>query len=598
MTRILLSVCCFLMGLTIFGQENNWLTHYERSGFTETPRFDETMRYVKKLDDYSKKIQLFEFGKSAQGRALTALVYDKDGLSTPDEIRRAGRIILFVQACIHPGESEGKDAMLILLRDLVVHGKNEKLFDKTSLLFVPIFNADGHERFSPYGRINQNGPKEMGWRTTATNLNLNRDHTKADAPEMQAWLQLYHQWQPEFFIDTHTSNGADYQYAITYVLETGGQMDAALTEWQQNNYLKRLESSMDKAGFPLFPYVSFRRWHDPRSGLIGGVASPMFSQGYTAVRNRPGLLVETHMLKPYKVRVDATVQIILSTLEILYSEGASLQKLIRAADQYTASERFRDQPFPLRFSIDMKDSVMVPFKGVAYNIIKSDLTGGDWFVYDNKKPQLYNLPFFNQSKPAVEIRLPEAYIIPKEWSEVIFRCQLHGIEMFPLPEDALLDVEMYHFKTVEFARTSYEGRHRVSRMDYEMRESQQVFPAGSYVIPMNQPLARLIPYLLEPNGSSSFLEWGFFNIIFEQKEYAESYVMEPLARQMLDSIPGLREEFEMKKAADQGFATNSWQQLNWFYSKTPWWDNQYLKYPIGRVVQQSQVPVGNIRRTK
>lgn len=598
MTRVLTLVYSFFIGVQLLAQESSWLTYYEKSGFRETPRYEETMRYLRKLDDYSGKISYFEFGRSAQGRALMAVVYDKDGLRSADEIRGAGRSILFVQACIHPGESEGKDAMLMLLRDWVVDGKNEKLFDKTSILFVPIFNADGHERFSPYSRINQNGPQEMGWRTTANNLNLNRDHTKADAPEMQAWLQMYHQWQPEFFIDTHTSNGADYQYVITYVLETGGQMDAALTEWQKNNYLKPLETKMAKAGFPLFPYVSFRRWHDPRSGLVGGVAGPMFSQGYTALRNRPGLLVETHMLKPYKDRVDATAKIIVSTLEILHNEGPSLQKMIRAADQYVASAKFRDQPFPLRYSVDMNDSIMVPFKGVAYDVIKSDLTGGDWFVYDNSRPQLYQLPFFNTSKAIAEVRLPEAYIIPKEWSEVIFRCQLHGIEMYSLPDDALLDVEMYHFKSFEFARTPYEGRHRVSRMDFEMRESQQVFPAGSFIIPMNQPLARLIPYLLEPNGSGSFLEWGFFNIIFEQKEYAESYVMEPLARQMLDSIPGLREEFESKKENDPNFAANSWQQLNWFYSRTPWWDNQYLKYPIARIVDIGQLPPANIRRTR
>lgn len=599
-------ICSFLVLLLLFGipqhvlkaQQPNWLTYYEQSGHIATPRYAETMAFVDQLDAKSDNISVIDFGISPEGRVLKALVYDHDGLSDPQQIRGQGRMVLMVQACIHPGESEGKDAMLMLLRDLVVHRQYIDLFQDVSLLFIPIFNVDGHERFGPYGRINQNGPKEMGWRTTAQNLNLNRDYLKADAPEMQAWLRLYHRWQPEFFIDTHTSDGADYQYTITYALETGGQMDAALTEWQTGNYLPPLEKLMEKAGFPLFPYVSFRRWHDPRSGLVSGIASPMFSQGYTAVRNRPGLLVETHMLKPYHQRVDATRAIILSTLEILQSQHTRLQQLVMGADRKTESPNFIQQPFAVNYEVDMQDSSMVAFKGVRYDVTQSELTGGNWFIYKPSEPETFMLPMFDKSRPKELVRLPAAYIVPPAWQQVLERMQLHGIEMYPIPNAQSLPCNVYHFDEVKWNSRPMEGRHRITELKLHESTGEQMFPAGSMVIPMQQPLARLIAFMLEPKAAGSLVEWGFFDIVFEQKEYAETYVMEPLARKMLDSIPGLRERYEAKKAAEPDFASGQWQQLNWFYSQTPWWDKQYMRYPVGRIMKNEDVPGGVIRSTK
>lgn len=586
-------IAVFLLILLLFSaaselaaQEIQWQTAYELSGFRATPRYDETMRFISQLDAHSDRITTASFGKSPQGRDLVYLVYDRDGLSDAAAIRKAGRIVLMVQACIHPGESEGKDAMLTFLRDLLVNGSMTKHFEKVSLLFIPIFNVDGHERFGPYGRINQNGPVEMGWRTTAQNLNLNRDFLKADAPEMQAWLRLFDAWKPSFFIDTHTTDGADYQYVLTYALETGGNMVAPLTQWQEQTYLPFIEKEMHKAGFPIFPYVSFRQWHDPRSGLVSGVAGPMFSQGYTALRNCPGLLIETHMLKPYKMRVESTRKMIEATLELLNKQSEELSKLISEANDYTASDDFREKPFPLKFEVNMLDSTMVSFDGFAYDITKSALTGGDLFTYDNTNAVTFKLPLFNHTKISNEVKLPEAYVIPPEWTEIIRRLQLHGVRMTKLEKETYLDVETYFFNSVTWQKSPYEGRHRVAQAQFETRLKTMPFAEGSALVPMDQPLAPLIAQMLEPRGNGSFLEWGFFNVIFEQKEYAESYVMEPLASKMCDSIPGLKEAFEAKKAENADFAANDWAQLNWFYSQTPWWDSHYMVYPVARIMKK------------
>jgi hypothetical protein len=579
---LLISLTILSCKLSAFAQQQ-WQTDFERSKGLETPRYKETIDFLKKLDKASKQLSTGVFGISPQGRDMVYAVYDKDGYADPEHIRKAGRVLLWVQAGIHPGEPEGKDAGLLLLRDLIIHGRHKELFEEISLLFIPIFNVDGHERFGPFNRINQNGPKEMGWRTTAQNLNLNRDHVKADAPEMQAWLTLFNRWLPDFFIDTHTSDGADYQYVITYSLEEHGQMDAGLTQWQKEIYKPLMEKYMDESGFPVFPYVSFRRWHDPRSGLIAGVAGPMFSQGYSAVLNRPGLLVETHMLKPYALRVEGTKQIILATLRILQEHHQELAKAIRHADEYASTKEFNQQPFPLRFKVDMLDSSMKSFKGFEYEHRKSDLTGGDWFVYDNTKPIQMLLPMFDKSVVTKYIDLPIAYVIPVEWTSIIERLRWHKIRFKLLLSDTLINVRKYRFTRVEWAHTPYEGRHRISQMELVEFNEEIVFPAGSVLVPVAQPKARLLVHMLEPEGNGSLLEWGFFNAIFEQKEYAESYVMEVLARQMLDSIPGLKEEYEKRKAADPAFAASQQLQLNWFYSKSQWWDNRLRVYPVGKI---------------
>lgn len=240
-------------------QGQNWQTYYEKSGFLETPRYDETINFCERLDQASTQINFKSIGKSPQGRDIPLLIIDKDGLTDPGLIRNKGRVIVLLQSCIHPGEPEGKDATLMFIRDLIIDKKNKSLLDKVSLLVIPIFNVDGHERFNAFNRINQNGPKEMGWRTNALNLNLNRDFLKADAPEMQHWLKMYNTWLPDFFVDIHTTDGADYQYELTYDIEKQGLLDSGLSRWLNDIYDTRINKGMADAGYKVFPYVQDRK---------------------------------------------------------------------------------------------------------------------------------------------------------------------------------------------------------------------------------------------------------------------------------------------------------------------------------------------------
>lgn len=579
MKKLLLIILLLHFFTNIKAQD--WATHYEQSDFKKTPSYAETLDYCKRLDAASPMAALISIGTSPQGKEIPMMIVDRDGLKDPVSIREKGRVITLIQACIHPGEPDGKDAAIILLRDMLINNKHRDLLEKSSILFIPIVNVDGHERFGPYNRINQNGPEEMGWRTNAQNLNLNRDFLKADAGEMQQWLKIYSTWLPEFFIDIHTTDGADFQYALTYDIEVFGTLDSGITRWLSNIYEPRITAKMKENGFPIFPYVQFRNWHDPRSGLRTGAAPPMISQGYAALQNRPALLIETHMLKDYKTRVDATIQMLTHTLFIINHQADNLKTLVEMADKSTAAPAFRKQPHPVSWNTSKTDSTMVDFYGFDYQVLKSDLTGGDWFVYDNTRPMVMKLPFFNKSLPETTVLLPEAYIIPAEWAEVINRMKLHGIKMDILTEPAEITVKSYKFKDYEFRRTPNEGRQMV-KTGLTDTEETRAFPVGSVIVKTNQRTAKVIAAILEPSASGSYVEWGFFNAVFEQKEYSETYVMEKMAREMLEKSPELRKEFEALKS-EPDFISNQWNILNWFYSKTPYWDQQFLKYPVGKI---------------
>lgn len=573
----LISLIAFLGS---YGQD--WQTDYEKSGFKETPRYDETIEYCQRLNQKSPLVSMISLGKSPQGRDIQMMVIDKDGLSDPKLIREKGRLVVLVQSCIHPGEPEGKDASIMLVRDLIIDKKNRNLLEKLSLLVIPIFNVDGHERFGPYNRINQNGPEEMGWRTTANNLNLNRDFLKADAVEMRHWLKMYNTWLPDFFIDIHTTDGADYQYELTYDVEKYGYLDSGLTRWLNDIYEPRLDKGMSEAGFKVFPYVQFRKWHDPRSGLRKGAAPPLVSTGYAAAQNRPSVLVETHMLKDYKTRVSSVYQLLVQTLSIVNHQSETLKTLISMADKSTASPNFRKTPLPVTFINNQKDSIMVDFKGFDYSIKKSDLTNGDWFVYDPTKPVTMRVPFFNKNVVDKTVKLPAAYIVPVEWTEVIDRLALHGIRTEKLDKDSTVTVTMLHFKTFEFRKAPYEGRIGVT-VTTEEKQEKRTFPKGSVIVPTDQRTARVIAFLLEPTASGSLVEWGFFNTVFEQKEYGETYVMEKLAREMLASDPLLKKEFEETIKDNPAYKDKQYEMLNWFYNRSKYKDVNYLVYPVGKI---------------
>ena len=572
-----------LMFSSSFSQDkNDWQTYFEKSGYLETPRYAETMEYFRKLADYSDVAEMIKFGVSPQGRDLNCLVVSNDKAFKPEDAKATGKPVILIINGIHSGEIEGKDASMILLREILVTKEKEKMLDNVILLVIPVFSVDGHERFGKYNRINQNGPEEMGWRTTAQNLNLNRDWMKADAPEMKAMLKLFSSWLPDFIIDNHTTDGADYLYVMTFGIEYFKNSYSETELMLRSKFAPFLYEKMNQTGFLSHGYVWLKDWvKGLDSGITEGPGAPRFSTGYAAIQNRPALLVETHMLKPYKERVFSTKVAMEAVIEFCSDNKVEIIELNGKADRNSIINLLeKKEKLPVGFKVSGK-SVKTPFKGVKYYKEKSEISGDEKIVYTNEKENLV-LDLFNDVQIVKEVSVPNLYIIPSEWSLIVERMRLHGVKVDTLKEDKIFDVKRYRFSDIKFEEKPFEGRNRVSFTINEYYEKRKI-PAGSYIVSTDQRTIKVIVNLLEPEAEDSFIKWGFFNAIFEQKEYFEAYVMEKISQEMIKKDPQLKKEFDEKLSLDEKFKNDPNARLNFFYERSPYYDSQLNVYPVMKV---------------
>ncbi|MCA1634687.1 MAG: M14 family metallopeptidase [Acidobacteria bacterium] len=604
MFRFKLGVLALFLICTILSDQNSiaqtpsppvppeWLTHAEKTEYRETPSFDESIAYARRLAAASPWLRLTEFGKSGQGRALPLVIASKGGGWTPQAARKAGKAIVLIQACIHAGETDGKDAGLALLRDIAVTKARAALLERVVILFIPIYNADGHERRSPFNRINQNGPAEMGWRGNASNLNLNRDYMKADAPETRAWLRLWNEWQPELFLDCHVTDGADFRYNVTYQFEQHDNVHPAVRSWSKEAFEKRIMPAAERDGNLFSQYLVFRDNRDPSKGIDSFIATPRFATGYVpVVRNRPALLIETHMLKDHRSRVRGTYDILRAALEEVNRDPEELMRVARLADAQTVKEGHGYDPSKrVALSVVLTDKpTPMLLKGLEFKTEKSDVSGAERVIWGTKPLDL-TVPFYVKARPAVSVAPPLSYIVPPQWKQAIEVLAAHGLHLRRLSAPVTLEVESYRFREVKFASSSFEGHVLVSFKSELVRE-RRTYPMGSVVVSLAQAASRAALQLLEPEAPDSFVAWGFFNPIFEQKEYGEDYVLEKLARELMSKDEKLRREFEQRVASDPKFAASPSERLRFFYERSPYFDREVNLYPVGRVTAPAKLPL-------
>ena len=553
----------------------------ERSGYTQTPRYAETFEYFSKLDAMSEQASLIEFGTSPQGRKQFAFVIASEGEFTPSAAKASGKPVLLIQACIHAGENEGKDALMALSREWLLEEKQKAALNGVILLLIPIFNVDGHERFSAFNRINQNGPNEMGWRATAQNYNLNRDFMKAESPEMRAWLKQWNAWNPSLLVDMHNTNGSDYQYQLTYHFETNSAVHPAIASWQQKTWTKAVVPNTEKHGFLLGPYVDLVVPDDIKAGITNSYSRPRFSSGFGAAVNRPSLLLETHMMKDFKTRVEVNKAFVRELVASIGSNPKALLAAVNQADQDSA-EKSAGREIELDFKVT-DVATDFAFKGYAYSKTRSDVSGGLWTRYDQSKPETWTVPYFNQFEPTLKVTLPSAYLIPKHMRSTIRLLARHGVQMQKMSTaQTLKAASTYRFSDVIYAPQPFEGRVRIASLAARPVNEDLEFPAGSVLVRVNQARAHLIANLLEPLAPDSLVRSGLGDGFMSRTEYAEPRVLEAMAREMLSRDAKLQAEFDAK-LADPVFAGSGNARLNFFYERTPYFDQNYLRYPIARL---------------
>ncbi|HEY0729471.1 MAG TPA: M14 family metallopeptidase [Pyrinomonadaceae bacterium] len=566
-------------------------THAEQTNYRQTPNYADTIAFAKQLADATPAIEYRGFGHSSQGRELPLLIASETQTFTPEAARAASKAVVLIQACIHSGEPDGKDAGFALLRDIAITKTAAGILNNVVLLFMPIYNTDGHERSTPFNRINQNGPESMGWRTTSTYQNLNRDYMKADTPETRAWLRLWNEWEPDLFIDCHVTDGADYRCNITYHHEHHAGIDEAVLEWERDVFDDKVAKATENAGNVISWYLEFIDNRDLTLGTRDFNGSPRFSTGYVPLRNRPGILIETHMIKDYRSRVIGTYDFLRAALTEVNNDPDRLIRIGREADMRTTDARRLYNPanlYPLDFELT-DETTPFALKAFQYKTEQSEVSGDLRVIY-GREPLDLTIPMYDTFRITAAVAPPLHYIVPVQWTSVIEVLHAHGIRFRSLAESTSIEVESYRFTNVRWPYEPFEGRH-MPQFEVERTTETREFPAGSVVVPVAQPLGKLVLNLLEPEAPDSFAKWGFFNAIFEEKEYAEHYVLETLARAMMQNDPELKREFEALLASDPDFAASPAARLRFFYKRSPYWDPQMSLYPVGRVTSSLDLPL-------
>ncbi|MDX2268332.1 MAG: M14 family zinc carboxypeptidase [Bryobacter sp.] len=554
------------------------LTVAEKTNWQETGTYEECVAFYRELARRSPYARLIDIGASPQGRRMYALVASKDRAFAQAEVKATGKPVILLQNGIHSGENGGKDAAMMLLRDILVTKHWEKLLDQTVILSIPVFSLDAHENTSPYHRVNEQGPARMGFRSTATRLNLNRDYMKADGLEMQNWLKFFHKYQPDFLLDNHVTDGQDMQHDVTIDLNDGPDVDPAVGAWL-SQYRADLWKAMEGEGHVMGWYLGAPV--RPGGTLNMLPSGPRFSTGYAAVRNRGSLLVETHSLKPFRVRAWAHLNIMRHTLEIFGQRGGGLRSATQAADRKLMQA---GQRLPLTF-VPEGEGEAYTVKALATESFASEITGANVLRYLPQARDV-SVKLNRKAKAQTEAVAPEGYYIPVEWSEVIDRLKLHGVQVHPVAKAVDGKLGLTRFTQVKFAGMPFESRFAPS---FAAREEvvAKSLPANRYVfVPVAQPLGKLAMNLLEAQGPDSFLKWGFFNSIFEQKEYGAEYILEPLARDMIAADPKLKEQFEEALKNNPEMAKNPRARLFWFYQRSAYYEQDKDVYPVLRALSK------------
>ncbi len=554
----------------------DFTTVFERSKGTETATYHEVITFYENLSEQYTSIAMYTMGKTDSGNPLHLITFNPDRTFESEFSNDENKNILLINNGIHPGESDGIDASMLLLRDLA-----EEKIDapkNTIIAVIPVYNIGGSLNRNSTTRTNQNGPVSYGFRGNARNYDLNRDFIKADTKNARAFIDIFRTVNPDLFIDNHVSNGADYQYVLTHLFTQHNKLGGELGAYIHTSLMPKLENTLKQKEWDITPYVNiFNR--SPESGFSQFMDNPRYSTGYTALYNTIGMMVETHMLKPYKQRVEGTYELMKSFIEITDKDAEVIKELRKnAVTKYKTGNTY-----PLSWKIDSSKTTTLSFKGYEAEMRPSNITNADRLKYDRSKPFTKEITYYNHFVPAQRIVIPSTYIVPQGWWNIIDVLKLNNIKMERVQKDTIITAEVYRIKSYETVQRPYEGHYLHYNTQTDTKIEEVSVKKGDYMIDTQQNGVRYLLETLEPSAPDSFFNWNFFDTILQQKEGFSPYVWEDMAEDFLNENPIIKAQFEAKKASDPNFANNWYAQLDWIHKQSPNYEKSHLRYPVIRV---------------
>jgi len=568
----------FLLSIMANAQnKTDFLTPYEKGNGNQTATYEETIAYFQLLDESFETITMQEMGLTDSGEPLHIVTFNPAKDFDFEKIQKE-KAVLLINNGIHPGEPDGIDATMMLFRDLAL-GKI-KVPKNVVIVNIPIYNIGGALNRNSFSRANQNGPESYGFRGNARNYDLNRDFLKSDTRNARSFAQIFHKVNPDIFIDNHVSNGADYQYVFTYIATHPQKIGGNLGKFWESEMLPSLLSDLKKKKIESVPYVNI---HDekPDNGFEAFMDYPRYSTGFASMFNTIGSMPETHMLKEYASRVKVTYEYMISSIEYADKNYRKIKDLRKENLQ-----NYRPgQKYVLLWELDADKVSSIPFLGYEGGYKSSDISGKPRLFYDETKPFSKTIPYYRDYKPSLEVLIPEAYIIPKSWWNVIELLKINNIQMTSLEKDTEFDVESYRIKDFKTSSSAYEGHYPHNSVNVTSTKKKVLFRKGDFLIKTQQPGVKYLLETLEPQANDSYFVWNFFDSILQQKEYFSAYVFEDLAKQLLEKNPKLKSEFEKKKAEDPKFADSGEAQLDWIYRHSDYYEKSHMEYPVFRIMK-------------
>ncbi|MDO5105133.1 M14 family metallopeptidase [Capnocytophaga sp.] len=569
---------------TFFTSKEGFVTRFETSNGTESAAYEEVIDFYKELSRQYSTISLKTMGQTDAGLPLHIVTYNADAEFNFSKLQKE-KTILLINNGIHPGETDGIDATMLLFRNLV---QNQiKVPDNVVIVAVPVYNIGGALNRNSTSRVNQNGPKEYGFRGNAQNLDLNRDFIKNDSENALSFAKIFRLVQPDVFIDNHVTNGADYQHSLTYAVSQPDKAGSFIGNYTRESLLPRLSDSLvkrqnefksdslPKPFWKLVPYVNV--WNrPPDAGYNATMDSPRYSTGYVNLWNCIGILIETHMLKPYKQRVEANYEMMKSLVEILDSDSKNIKEL--KIKQF--EEDLAKSDFPIQWRIDSTQVSSITFHGYKADTLISEVTGLTRLRYDQTKPFVKEIPFYERFLPQKSVKVPTTYIVPKVWKNVVERLKINGVEMSEIEKDTLMLVSYYRIEDYKTTEKPFEGHYLHFDTQVSKHQDYVQLYKGDFIVAANQTAKRYLIETLEPEAVDSFFNWNFFDSVLQQKEHFSPYLFEDIALEFLHKNPHLKDSLDLMKKRDKAFADSSYQQLNWIYRQTPHYEKSHLRYPI------------------
>ena len=565
-------ILLFMFTSLLVNAQNNSLTPFEKGNKNQSTTYEECVSFYQLLDTNSDKIEMKTMGLTDSGKPLHIVVFSEN----KDFSFNQNKAVLLVNNGIHPGEPDGIDATMMLMRDLT--NAKIKVPKNTIVVAIPVYNIDGMLNRNSFSRANQNGPEAYGFRGNGRNYDLNRDFIKSDTRNSRSFQELFHTVNPDVFLDNHVSNGADYQYTFTCIATQHERLGEKLGNFFKNEMYPEMVKDMLKKKIDVVPYVNIHG-AKPDLGYEQFTDTPRYATGYTTLFNTLGFVPETHMLKPYKDRVKTTYEFMVTAINYTDTNWEKIKQIRKDnIESFKAGNQY-----PLHWTIDSTKVSYMDFKGFEGGYKPSEISGKDRLFYDKNKPFTKKIPFYGNYKPTKFVTIPKYYVVPQSQWEIIELLKLNNIEMTQITQNENIEVEIYKINSYQTSKNAYEGHYGHYNTNVLKSEEKMEFRAGDYKISTNQLGVKYLIETLEPEAVDSYFNWNFFDTILQQKEGYSAYVFEDMAVQILDENPTLKQEFEAKKQTDKAFAENGGDQLFWVYKHSKYFEKAYMMYPVFRL---------------